>query len=138
GKHSVELAADHLFDELTRPSAHLALDRIKPVVKKTNSHLGCRLPRIRLRGIAHHGAVSSPTLPRRMIRGSSPRRLRHHQFLPTPLRHLTSHRPSLSSSVIVSFVLRCRNWKRRVAKRQARDGRAIPKPRLVVPTPADA
>jgi len=69
GKHSVELAADHLFDELTRPSAHLALDRIKPVVKKTNSHLGCRLPRIRLRGIAHHGVVSSPTLQRRMIRG---------------------------------------------------------------------
>src|SRR5258708_10276902 len=25
GKHSVELAADHLFDELTRPSAHLGL-----------------------------------------------------------------------------------------------------------------
>ena len=38
-KHSVELAADHLFDEITRPSAHLALDRIKPVVKKINSHL---------------------------------------------------------------------------------------------------
>jgi hypothetical protein len=49
GKHSVELAADHLFDELTRPSAHLALNRIKPVVKKINSHLGCRPPRIRLR-----------------------------------------------------------------------------------------
>jgi hypothetical protein len=34
GKHSVELAADHLFDELTRPSAHLGLDWIKPVVEK--------------------------------------------------------------------------------------------------------
>jgi hypothetical protein len=37
GKHSVELAADHLFDELARPSAHLDLDRIKPVVEKINS-----------------------------------------------------------------------------------------------------
>jgi hypothetical protein len=37
GKHSVKLAADHLFDELTRPSARLALDRIKPVVEKINS-----------------------------------------------------------------------------------------------------
>jgi len=69
GKHSVELAADHLFDELTRPSAHLGLDWIKPVVEKINSHLGCRLQRIRLRGSARHGVVSSPALQRRMIRG---------------------------------------------------------------------
>jgi ribosomal protein L22 len=69
GKHSVELAADHLFDELTRPSAHLGLDRIKLVVEKINSHLGCRLRRIRLRGSARHGVVSSPALQRRMIRG---------------------------------------------------------------------
>jgi hypothetical protein len=68
-QHSVELAADQLFDELTRPSPHLGLDRIKPVVKKINSHLGCRLRRIRLRGNARHGVVSSPALQRRMIRG---------------------------------------------------------------------
>ena len=69
GQRSVELAADQLFDELTRPSPHLGLDRIEPVVEKINSHLGCRLQRIRLRGIARHGVVSSPTLQRRMIRG---------------------------------------------------------------------
>ena len=69
GKHSVEFAADHLFDELTRPSAHLGLEWIKPVVEKINSHLGCRLRRIRLRGSAYHGVVSYPTLQRQMIRG---------------------------------------------------------------------
>jgi len=37
--------------------------------EKINGHLGCRLRRIRLRGMAHHGVVSSPTLQRRMIRG---------------------------------------------------------------------
>ena len=43
GKHSVELAADQLFNEVTRPSTHLGLDRIEPVVEKINSHLGCKL-----------------------------------------------------------------------------------------------
>jgi hypothetical protein len=68
-QHGVELAADQLFDKPARPSPHLGLDRIKPVVEKINSHLGCRLRRIRLRGNACHGVVSSPTLQRRMIRG---------------------------------------------------------------------
>jgi hypothetical protein len=68
-QHGVELAADQLFAELTRPSPHLGLDRIKPVVEKINSHLGRRLRRIRLRGNARHGVVSSPALQRRMIRG---------------------------------------------------------------------
>jgi hypothetical protein len=68
-QHSVELAADQLFDELTRSSPHFGLNRIKPVVEKINSHLGRRLQRIRLRGNACHGVVSSPTLQRRMIRG---------------------------------------------------------------------
>ena len=68
-KRSVELAADHPFDELTRPSAHLGLDRIEPGVEKINSHLRCRLRRIRLRGSACHGVVSSPALQCRMIRG---------------------------------------------------------------------
>jgi hypothetical protein len=61
-QNRIELAADQLFDELTRPSAHLGLDWIKPTVEKINSHLGCRLRRTRLRGIAHHGVVSSPAL----------------------------------------------------------------------------
>ena len=69
GKHSIELAADQLFDELTRPSAHLGLERIKPVVEKINSLLGCRLRRIRLRGSDRHGVVSYLTLQRQMIRG---------------------------------------------------------------------
>ena len=33
----VELAADQFFDELARPSPHLGLDRVKPVVEKINS-----------------------------------------------------------------------------------------------------
>ena len=37
-QHSVELAADQLFDELTRSSPHLGLDRINPIVEKINSH----------------------------------------------------------------------------------------------------
>ena len=58
----IELAADQIFDELTRPSAHLGLDWIKPAVEKINSHLGCRLQRISLNGIAYHGVVSCPAL----------------------------------------------------------------------------
>jgi hypothetical protein len=68
-QRSVELAADQLFDELTRSSPHLGLDRIEPVVEKINSHFGRWLQRIRLRGIVRHGVVSSPTLQCRMIRG---------------------------------------------------------------------
>ncbi len=58
-QHRVELAADQLFDELASPIAHLGLDRIKPVVEKLSSWLGRRLRRIRLRGSARHGVVSS-------------------------------------------------------------------------------
>jgi hypothetical protein len=68
-QRSVELAAKQLFNELTRSSPNLSLDRIKPIVEKINSLIGCRLQRIRLRGIVRHGVVSSPTLQRRMIRG---------------------------------------------------------------------
>jgi hypothetical protein len=42
-QHIVELAADQLLDELTRPGAYLGLDRIELVVEKINSHLACRL-----------------------------------------------------------------------------------------------
>ena len=45
---------------IARPSPQLGLERIKPVVEKINSHLGCRLRRIGLRGSARHGVVSSP------------------------------------------------------------------------------
>jgi hypothetical protein len=68
-QRSVELAAKQLFNKLTRSSPHLGLDRVEPIVEKINSHIGCRLQRIRLRGIVRHGVVSSPTLQRRMIRG---------------------------------------------------------------------
>jgi len=68
-QRGIELAADQLFDELTRPSPYLGLDRIEPVVEKINGHLGHRLHGIRLRGKLGHGVVSIPTLQRRMIRG---------------------------------------------------------------------
>jgi hypothetical protein len=68
-QRSVELAADQFFDEPTRASPHLGLNRVEPIVEKINSRFGCWLQRIRLRGIACHGVVSSPTLQRRMIRG---------------------------------------------------------------------
>jgi hypothetical protein len=60
GQHRVEFATDQLFDEPARPSPQLGLERIKPVVEKINSHLGCRLRRIGLRRSARHGVVSSP------------------------------------------------------------------------------
>jgi hypothetical protein len=41
-----------------------------------------------LRGNALHGVVSYPALLRRMIRGWTPRRLRHLQFQPTPRQDL--------------------------------------------------
>ena len=69
GERSIEFAADQLLDELTRPSPHLGLDRVDPVVEKINSQLGRRLQGIGLRGNLGHGVVSSPTLQRRMIRG---------------------------------------------------------------------
>ena len=69
GQRGIEFAADQFFDELARPSPHLGLDRVKPVVEKINSQLSRRLRRIGLRGRPVHGVVSSPTLQRRMIRG---------------------------------------------------------------------
>lgn len=66
-QHGVQLAADQFFEELSRPSPYLGFDRIKPVVEKINSHLGCRPQRIRLRANVRH--VSSLALQRRMIRG---------------------------------------------------------------------
>jgi len=51
GKHSVELAADS--PSMTHAPEHdRRFDRIKPIVEKLNSHLSCRLRRIRLRGMA--------------------------------------------------------------------------------------
>ena len=39
----VELALDHGMDELADPIAQASFDRIKPVVEKMDSRLGCRL-----------------------------------------------------------------------------------------------
>jgi hypothetical protein len=55
------------LDEFANPIAQASLDRIKPVVEKVSRGLGLR--KLRLRGIACHGVVSSPALQRRMIRG---------------------------------------------------------------------
>src|SRR6202051_3441126 len=68
-QHCVELAADQLFDELTRASAHLGLDRIKPIVEKLGNRLRFKLRGSRLRANVRHGVVSSPALQRWMIRG---------------------------------------------------------------------
>jgi hypothetical protein len=56
-------------DEFANPIAQASLDRIKPVVEKVSRSLGLGLRKLRLRGIAYHGVVSSPALQRRMIRG---------------------------------------------------------------------
>src|SRR5215475_10385912 len=85
----VEFALDHRMDEFPNPIAQASFDRVKPIVEKVDSCLGSRL-RLKLRGNVRHGVVSSPALQRRMIRGSSPRRLRHHQFLPTQRRDLVA------------------------------------------------
>jgi hypothetical protein len=66
-QRSIELAAEQLFDELTRPSPYLGLDRIKPIVEKINGLLGRRLRRIKLRSSVRHGVVSSSALQRWMI-----------------------------------------------------------------------
>jgi hypothetical protein len=58
----VELALDHRMDKFANSIAQTTFDRIKPVVEKMNRRLACRLRRIRLRGNACHGVVSSPTL----------------------------------------------------------------------------
>jgi hypothetical protein len=61
-QRNVQLALDHGMDEFANPIAQATFDRIKPVVEKINSRLGCRLRGIRLRASACHGVVSSPTL----------------------------------------------------------------------------
>src|SRR5262249_21605083 len=65
----VELALDHGMDEFANPIAQASFDRVKPMVEKVDSRLGCRLQGLKLRGNARHGVVSSPALQRRMIRG---------------------------------------------------------------------
>jgi len=65
----VEFTLEHGVEKFVNPIAQASFDRIEPVAEKMGSRLGCRLRRIRLRGIACHGVVSSPALQRRMIRG---------------------------------------------------------------------
>jgi len=43
--------------------------------------------------------VSGPALQRRMIRGWSPRRLRHHHFQPTPRRDLDWRRADTNARI---------------------------------------
>src|SRR5258707_554030 len=68
-QNHVELAFEHGLQKFPSPIAKTRFDRIKPVVEKMDSCFGLGLRRIRLRGNACHGVVSSPTLQRRMIRG---------------------------------------------------------------------
>src|ERR1700680_4329229 len=82
----VKLAANHLLDQPANPVTDSALDGIKPIVEKMGVTLGRRMRKLRCRGNVLHGVVSCPALQRWVIRGSSPRRLRHHQFLPTQRR----------------------------------------------------
>jgi hypothetical protein len=57
------------MDEFPNPIAQASFDRVKPIVEKVDSCLGCRLRGLKLRGNVRHGVVSSPALQRRMIRG---------------------------------------------------------------------
>src|SRR5579864_770264 len=82
----VKLAANHLLDQPANPVTDSALNGIKPIVEKMGVKLGRRSRKLRRRGNPLHGVVSCPAIQRRVIRGSSPRRLRHHQFLPTQRR----------------------------------------------------
>jgi hypothetical protein len=68
-QHRVKLTTDQLFDELTRASANLSLNRIKPVVEKMGRRLIDGLHGIGVRSMAGHGVVSGPARQRRMIRG---------------------------------------------------------------------
>src|SRR5258708_30387381 len=55
----LELALDHRLDELAHPVAHAGFDRIKPIVEKIDSRLGCRTQNRRRRAIVDHGVVST-------------------------------------------------------------------------------
>src|SRR5450755_3430679 len=76
------------------PSAHATLATGRPatalpgpVLHRLDCTSFCwRLRKFRLAGNILHGVVSCPALQRRVIRGWSPRRLRHLQFLPTQRR----------------------------------------------------
>ena len=68
-QYGVELAANHLFDELSHPRAQAGLDRIEPIVEKMGGTIDSWLRRLRHRGNARHGVVSRPALQRRVIRG---------------------------------------------------------------------
>jgi hypothetical protein len=63
--HVGEIGADLVVDRLARSG----LERIKPIVEKINSRLGLEVNVRRMRGMAFHDVVSSPTLQRRTFRG---------------------------------------------------------------------
>ena len=68
-QNGVQLAANHLFDQLANPVTDPAFDRVKLIVKKVGVTLRRRLRKLRLHGNACHGVVSCPALKRRVIRG---------------------------------------------------------------------
>src|ERR1700730_8702617 len=95
----VKLAANHLLDQPANPVTDSALDGIKPIVEKMGVPLVRRRRKLRCRGNVLHGVASSPALQRWVIRGPLPRRLRHHQFLPTQPR---DQKPNLETLAAVA------------------------------------
>jgi hypothetical protein len=68
--------------------------------------LGRQRRKLRCRGNILHGVVSCPALQRRVIRGLSPWRLRHHQFPPTQRRDRT-HGMNPGDCAAISSFARC-------------------------------
>lgn len=75
----------------SRARSHTALQSDRTNRRKAGSRLPFTLRRMCLRDIAAHGVVSDPALQRRMIRGCSPRKLRHLQFQPISRRDRAFH-----------------------------------------------
>src|SRR3974390_2728215 len=94
----VKLAANHLLDQPANPVTDSALDGIKPIVEKMGVNLGRRRRKLGRRGNPLHGVVSCSPLKRRVIRGSSPRGLRHHQLRPPERRARTRPTSFLTGS----------------------------------------
>ena len=60
-KNGIELAANHLLDQLAHAVTNPGLDGIKPVVEKMGITFGRRLQKLRRRGNGFHGVVSCLT-----------------------------------------------------------------------------
>ena len=95
----IKLATNHLLDQSANLPADHVFYRIKPIVEKVGVGLDCRMRKFRLAGNVFHGVVSIPALQRRVIRGWSPRRLRHLQFLPTQRRDPGAQRMAATNTI---------------------------------------